>query len=186
MKNISVKFILLALIFAILLSVSGCGFSNNSSNTTTPESKEPETTAPKSKEIALTSKNYSDYLDVGYSLRENKDLHSSFYGSCSFSVSGNTHYKYKNVEIKVRVWGYGGTDEWKAAEKANDYKDWLFNSVLGKNDNLEMPTPDFDYTETIRLNLAGSASKTVSIFGYVWENWTHIEFVSISGTVEEY
>ena len=141
--------------------------------------KEETVEEPVSKEIELTEKNYQDYLETNFQVRKTGTRK----GECSVTVTGNPHYKYNSVELKIRVFGYG-LSYMHAAPKVQAYRQWLLNSLSG--DPGEMPEPDFDTTETIRLNLAGNANATIPLIGYLDSEYVYITFVSISGTVEEY
>lgn len=144
------------------------------------KSKEETVEEPVSNEIELTKENYEDYLEVTYSLRETDSRYDD-YGGYSFSVKGNVHYKYNHVELKVHIWGFGGDNpSFPTWDKNKQYHQWLYDK------NVEKPMFDFDCTETIRLNLAGNASQVVPLLGLVKEEFTYIELISVSGTLEEY
>ena len=147
--------------------------------------------------IQLTLYNYEDYIDCSATVKEGDSLYyNSTYGyvytkaECSFKATGNSHYKYSNVYIKIKFSHYD----------LEGYKQYLENSIksaIGSPIEKEA-IPYDDATYTVSLNIAGNGSKTCEL----WTPWssepsaysdtdaifdrTTYEVISISGTVKEY
>lgn len=180
----AVRVILIILLVGMISSTIGCGKNVEPNQEPVEEQK--------SKKIELTLENYKDYFETSaYAKNKNSTLlpYSSYdytYRNVEFTyeVTGNSHYKYNNVYIKLRVIQYDHDEYVK-------YLGW----TLGVGE--EMPTPKNSYNDktiTVNVNLAGNGSITALLYN---DNLTSklnadpkeqlVFFIEeVGGTVEEY
>ncbi len=147
--------------------------------------------------IQLTLYNYEDYIDCSATVKIGDYLyyHSiedyvNTSAECSFKATGNTHYKYDNVYIKIKFSHYD----------REGYLQYVTNNL---NIACGMPIekeaiPYSERTYTVSLSIAGNGSKTCELT-VPWSSEPRVycdtdalfdrttyEVISISGTVKEY
>lgn len=132
--------------------------------------------------IQLTLSNYEKYLDYSATVSPQYNSSMTLYTKvrCNFEVTGNSHYRYNDVIIKVREVHYG------------DFEDYA-DAMIGTEDS-----PYDEETLSIALNLAGNGSGSTYLYTNLNAtdkyyrkydivcNYTLYEIVGISGTVTEY
>lgn len=146
--------------------------------------------------VQLTLYNYEDYITCNATVRAGNSQYNSSYGylytsvKCNFEATGNVHYKYNDVYIKIKFCHYD----------YDGYKQYLENSLAaltgGKIEAEAVPYNDATYT--IKLNLAGNGEKsgelltpwyseksTYSDIDAVFTRTTY-EVIEVRGTVQEY
>lgn len=182
MKTV-IRLILIVLLIGTMCSFVACGKTEPIQAGQQPQE---EPTQPQSKEIELTDENYDDYLEVKLSHRYKSQIERV----ATISVAGNSHYKYKDVALSIQIIWFG--DNLAGAEKKKAFQDWEFKNRLARfteEDPGEMPDVN-KKTVTVKLNLAGSGTETVSLlesyFSSTLEGSVYFYFDHISGTVEEY
>ncbi len=137
--------------------------------------------------VQLNLTNYKNYIDYHASASAEGRLssYSSYYytsAKCAFEVTGNSHYRYKDVEIVVNFLGYD-------REGYVQYLGHIIDPV-----KFEKATPYSTGKCYVNLNYAGNGSDTCTIrvnpddyaSSSDIKTRTVFEVVSISGIVEEY